>query len=249
MLLQAAGFALLAAVSPTALLVLALFLGSDNPRRTAMFYLAGALITTAVMAVTVLLVLRWTGLNQPRQHAPRYGFRLGLGVLALAAGVFLAVRKVPPPDPGAPPRGLVFRLVANPRPVLAFAVGVILFVPSLTFISAIQVIATAQASTTAIATAMLIVIALTALIVWLPLLAYLAAPDLTARKLTALNGWLRANGRKVLSAALLVCGVALVLNGTFGLIDLSCREVTIGLAISIRAKSPSERSRSCRCRF
>jgi len=35
-LAQAAGFALLAAVSPAALLVMAVFLGSDHPRRVAM---------------------------------------------------------------------------------------------------------------------------------------------------------------------------------------------------------------------
>ena len=40
MLGQAAGFALLAAVSPTALLVMAVFLGSDNPRTTALMYAA-----------------------------------------------------------------------------------------------------------------------------------------------------------------------------------------------------------------
>ncbi len=43
MLGQAAGFALLAAVSPTALLVMAVLLGSDNPRRTALMYVAGAM--------------------------------------------------------------------------------------------------------------------------------------------------------------------------------------------------------------
>ena len=36
MLVQAGGFALLAAISPTALLVAAVYLGSDNPRLTAL---------------------------------------------------------------------------------------------------------------------------------------------------------------------------------------------------------------------
>jgi uncharacterized protein (DUF2342 family) len=54
---QAAGFALLAAVSPTALLVMAVLLGSANPRGTALMYVAGAIIMTVAMAVVVLFVL------------------------------------------------------------------------------------------------------------------------------------------------------------------------------------------------
>ncbi len=42
MLTEAAGFAVLAALSPTALLVSAVFLGSASPRRTVLLYLAGA---------------------------------------------------------------------------------------------------------------------------------------------------------------------------------------------------------------
>lgn len=93
MLAQAAGFALLAAISPTALLVMAVFLGSGNPRQTALAYVAGAMMMSVIMAVAVLLLLRGTGLNLQRQHDPRYGLRLGLGVLALAAAVVVRWRR------------------------------------------------------------------------------------------------------------------------------------------------------------
>jgi hypothetical protein len=53
--------------------------------------------------------------------------------------------------------------------------------------------------------------------VWLPLAAYLAAPDFTASKLKALNAWLRAHGRTLAMAAVTIAGVALVLNGALGL--------------------------------
>ena len=78
---------------------MAVFLGSDNPRRIARLYLAGAVLMTVLMAVTVLLVLRATGLNQPRQHEPRYGLRLGLGILALAVAAVMIV-----PGPRRAPR-------------------------------------------------------------------------------------------------------------------------------------------------
>ena len=206
MLAQAAGFALLAAVSPTALLVMAVFLGSASPRVTAGMYVAGAVIMTVVMAVAVLLVLRSVGLSQPREHTPRYALRLGLGVVALAAA-----------DGKARRPGLVTRLTATPRPGTAFLLGLLLFAPSAMFIAAVQVIATADARLLVTVLALVVVVAITVLIVWLPLLAYLAFPDATTRTLRTANEWLRAHGKTLLAGALWVAGALLVVNGALGL--------------------------------
>jgi len=226
---QAAGFALLAAISPTALLVMAVFLGSDNARRTSMFYLAGAALMTVVMALTVLLVLRATGLNQPRQHEPRYGLRLGLGVLAIAGAAVMVLRArrqaraaaagTAGADRAGAPRkpGVISRLTARPRPVTAFVAGLLLFAPSASFIAAVQVIATANAAVAETVLAVVIVTVLTVLSVWLPLIAYLAAPDATTRALRNANGWLVAHGRLVVTCCLLAAGVILVVNGARGL--------------------------------
>jgi hypothetical protein len=217
---QAAGFALLAAVSPTALLVMAVFLGSDNPRRTALMYVAGAMIMTVAMAVAVLLVLRATGLNQPRQHAPRYGLRLGLGVIALAVSVYLSRRKRPAAASrdGKPKRpGLVTRLTLTPSPRTAFVLGLLLFVPSATFVAAVQVIATAKEGVPITTAAIIVVVVLTGLTVWLPLLTYLVFPEATTRILRTANEWLRVRGRILVIGALWIAGVILVVDGALGL--------------------------------
>jgi Sap, sulfolipid-1-addressing protein len=219
---QAAGFALLAAVSPTALLVMAVFLGSANPRRTALMYVAGAMIMTVAMAVVVLLVLRATGLNQPRQHAPRYGVRLGLGVIALGVSVYLLRRKPKPPaaasGDGKPKRpNLIARLTATPSPRTAFVLGLLLFAPSATFIAAVQVIATANEGVPITAAAVIVVVILTAATVWLPLLTYLAYPEATTRRLRAANEWLKLRGRLLVLGALWIAGVILVVDGALGL--------------------------------
>ncbi len=220
MLGQAAGFALLAAVSPTALLVMAVFLGSDNPRTTALMYAAGAMIMTVAMAVAVLFVLRATGLNQPRQHAPRYGLRLGLGLIALAVSLFLVRRKRTegsPPD-GKPKRpGLIARLTASPGPRTAFVLGLLLFAPSATFIAAVQVIATANEGVPITVAAVVVVVILTVLTVWLPLLGYLAFPAATTRLLRTANEWLRVRGRLLVIGALWIAGILLVADGALGL--------------------------------
>ena len=218
MILQAAGLALLAALSPTALLVGAVYLGSARPRLVGTLYLAGAILMSLVMGIVVIVILRNAGLNLHRQHSARYGLRLGLGVLMLAAGAVLAKRKPKVPDPEKPKQGLVSRMIANPAPASAFAVGLLLFAPGVTFIAAVQVIATANVSNEESIIALIVVVVINAALVWLPLLLHLFAPGVTTRRLTAFNAWLRANGNKILIWVLLVAGAILVGNGIYGLV-------------------------------
>jgi len=230
MLAQAAGFAVLAALSPTALLITAVYLGSAQPRTTVLCYLAGAVLVSTVLGIGLLLVLRYGHFQLPGNRTPRYGLRLGLGLLILAAIAVVARRKPIllglPGQPGQPlppgqsgqGKGIVSRLVSSPSPLTAVVVGLLVFGPGVTFIAAVQVIATARAGIPLSALGLVIVVVINAAFIWLPFLAYLAAPELTTRKLTAFNGWLRAHGRILLSLALLVAGVILVVNGLAGLI-------------------------------
>jgi Sap, sulfolipid-1-addressing protein len=107
--LQAAGFALLAAVSPTALLIMTMYLGSGDPRKTATAYVAGAVLMTIITAVGALVLIRAVGLAQPSEHAPRYGLRLGVGVLALATAAFVITRERPEQGSGQVKRKRGFR--------------------------------------------------------------------------------------------------------------------------------------------
>jgi Sap, sulfolipid-1-addressing protein len=219
---QAAGLAVLAALSPTALLAAAVYLGSARPRQTTLFYLLGAVLTSTVIAVAVVVLLRNVGLSRPHEHTPRYGLRLGLGLLLLAVGAVLVVRRRRrgPADQVKKKKkpGLVSRMIASPSPLSAFAVGVLLFAPGVTFLAAAQVIATARAdielTTLAVAVSVLIDVAL----VWLPLVFFLLAPGLTAQRLKAFNGWLRAHGAALLVGAIVVAGVLMVFDGSYGLI-------------------------------
>jgi hypothetical protein len=216
-LAQAAGLALLSALSPTALLIAAIYLGSARPGLTSMFYLAGAVAMSLVMGVVVLLVLRSAGLNHPDQHAARYGLRLGLGIVLLAAAVFVAARKPTQPDP-AKAHGLVSRMVAEPAPLSAFLVGLLVFAPGVTFIAALQVIATASAGPDLTSLAVILVVVINVLLVWLPIMLHLIAPTATERRLKAFNHWIRAHGTAVLIGVLIVAGGIMVFDGIYGLV-------------------------------
>jgi hypothetical protein len=216
-ILQASGLALLASLSPTALLVAAVYLGSARPRLIAGFYLAGAVLVSLVMGWVLVLVLRSAGLNHPDEHAPRYGLRLGLGIVLLAAAIVVARRTPRPPDPAKAQLGIVSKMIANPAPLSAFLVGVIVYAPGIAFLAALQVIATSRASLELTGLALIIVVVIYALLVWLPIVVYLVAPALTGRYLTAFNGWLRAHGKTVAVWVLAVVGGIMVGNGIYGL--------------------------------
>lgn len=213
---QAAGLAVLSALSPAALLVVGVYLGSANPRRMLLIYLAGALTATVALGIILLIVIHAGGLNHPHQRQPRYGLRLGLGVIALAASAFVSLRKSKPPKPGKKP-GLITRLTNHPAPIVAFAVGFLLFAPSVSFIAAVQVIATARADDTTIALALSLVVLIDVVFIWLPLGLYLAAPDSTTRTLQAVNTWSKAHSHLLTVVVLAVAGVVLIGNGIYGL--------------------------------
>ena len=215
---SAAGFAVLSALSPTALLVGAVYLGSARPRRAMTLYLAGAITITVIMAIIVLVALRAGGLSLPANRQPRYGLRLGLGVLALAGGLYMLRRKPRPPDPAKPKKpGLVSRMMARPGALAAFVTGIIVFVPSASFLAAIQSIATAKSSELDTTITLVAVIVINVALVWLPLLLYLAAPEATTRRLKSFNGWLRAHGHAIVAISLLVVGALLIGSGAAGL--------------------------------
>ncbi len=218
MLIQAAGLALLAALSPTALLVAAVYLGSSRPRLVTVFYLAGAVAMSLLMALVIMAVLRGAHLDRSAEHTPRYGLRLGLGILLLAVGAVAARRKPRPPDPLNASRGIVSKMVAEPAPLSAFFVGLLVFAPGVSFLAAVQVIATARAGFDLTALALVIVVVINVLLVWLPIVFHLLVPGATTRYLTAFNGWLRAHGKIVLVCVLIAMGGIMVINGIYGLI-------------------------------
>ena len=220
MLAQAAGLALLSALSPTALLITAVYLGSARPGLTSLFYLAGAVLVSVVMGVVVLFALRSAGLNHPDQRAARYGLRLGLGALLLAAA-FIATRKPRSRTPAKVRHGLLSRMVADPAPLSAFVVGLLVFAPGVTFIAALQVIATARADLEVTTLAVLLVVVINVLLVWLPITLHLVAPHATEKRLKAFNSWLRANGRTVLTGVLVAAGGIMLFDGIYGLITRS----------------------------
>jgi Sap, sulfolipid-1-addressing protein len=223
MLIEAAGLAVLAAISPTALLLAAVYLGSARPRATIVLYLIGATVMSIIMGIVVLVILRAGGFSLPRHRTDRYGLRIALGILILLAGLFVARRKPKPkpkpePEPAGESKGIMARLTANPAPYTAFLAGILIFAPGASFIAAIQVIATSNADLQATVAGLALIVVINVSLIWLPLLAFLLAPGHTTRRLSAFNEWLRRNGRMILACTLVAAGVIVAIDGLVGLI-------------------------------
>ncbi len=217
MLGDAAGLAVLAAISPTAALVSAIYLGAANPRRTVLIYLAGAIVMTGVVGTAAFFALRAGGLQHVSQHPTRYGLRLGLGILALLGGIYLLRRGPKPPDPKKAGQGILNKMLSRPSAIAAFLVGVVVFSPSVTFIAAVQTVATSKSDALVSALAIVMVIGITLAFIWLPYLAYLVAPEQTTHRLGVLNSWLRSHGHQLLTGALTIGGLVLLVDGALGL--------------------------------
>jgi hypothetical protein len=198
--------------------VSAVFLGAANPFRTVLIYLAGAVVITVVMAVVVYLVLRSGHLEAPHHRHARYGLRLGLGLLMLAVGYYLLRRgKRRPAKPAKQGQGLIARMIARPGRREAFLVGLLIYTPSLTFIAAVQVVATSREALVDAVGYLGLIVVITLMCIWLPLLLFVFRPEKTTMLLGSFNAWLRANGYFLVSAAVLIGGAVLSLNGALGL--------------------------------
>jgi MFS family permease len=223
---QTAGFALIAACYPPAMLIAALYLASERPGRTTVLYVVGGIVIVAVIGIAALIAIRAGGLSQlgHHHHQTRYGLRLGLGVVAIIAALVLwrRQRHPKPADPAKPAKpakpGLMRRLSERPTPLSAFAVGAIMFGPSVTFIAAVQVVATAHIGIGETIGLMVMIIVLTVAFGWLPLVAYLVAPQRTLHMLGVVDAWLKLHGKTLLVVAVGVVGVLLIVQGISGLV-------------------------------
>jgi len=217
---QAAGLAALAAIYPPALLIAAVYLESAHPRKMAGYFLGGAVLMTVIVAVVALVALRAGGLSLPSHRSPRYGLRVGLGAIALAAAGYVAwrMRSRGQPDPAKPKKpGRISRMANQSRPLTALAVGILVFSPSVSFIAAVQAIATSKASLASTVGAVALVVIIYLALAWVPLSLYLIAPERTTQALQAVNAWLSVRGQALLGAALTAIGLILLIDGAVGL--------------------------------
>ena len=211
---QAIPLALIASLYPLGLAAILLLAEAVRPRPKVGVFLIGALVVTLAVGFVIVFAFHGAGVGQSDQQSDQYGVRLVIGLLFMAAAVFLARR--PPKPSGGPSR--VSRAASQGGLFAIFVVGVALYLPSPTYLSALQVVGTTKMSTAATVLWTVIVVALVLITVEVPVLLFLLAPGWTVPKLQAVNAWLDRNGHTLLVVVVGAIGLWLFLDGLIGLL-------------------------------
>ncbi len=214
---QAIPLALLSSLYPFGLVALLLLFGATRPRARSAVFLVGAAVCLLAVGFLFVFVLRGAGVTDSSNSTPRYGVRLGLGVVFLVAAWLLAHRPVKEKTTDAQP-SRVSNAVAGSGLLAVFVVGVAMYTPSPTYLAALDVVGGTKMSTAATAAWVVIVVALVLITIEVPIVLYFVAPGWTIPKLQALNRWLDRNGRTLLVYVVAVLGVWQIVDGLVGLL-------------------------------
>lgn len=212
---QAIPLALISSLYPLGLAAILLLAETARPRPRVGVFLIGALACTLTVGFVVVFVLHDAGVGQGSQQSDQYWLRLVIGLVFMAAAVFLTRRR--PRPHGGPSR--VSRAASQGGLFAIFVVGVALYLPSPTYLSALQVVGTTKMSDAATAVWVIIVVAIVLITVEVPVLLFLLAPGRTVPKLQAVNAWLGRNGHTLLVAVVGAIGLWEFLDGLVGLLS------------------------------
>jgi Sap, sulfolipid-1-addressing protein len=214
---QAIPLALVSSLYPLGLVALLLLFGATRPRARSVVFLIGAAVCLLTVGFIFVFVVRGAGLSDGSNSTPRYGLRLGLGVLFLV-GAWLLARRPPKERTTDAQPSRISKAVAGSGLLAVFVVGLAMYTPSPTYLAALDVVGGTKMSTAATAAWVVIVVVLVLITIEVPVALYLVAPGWTIPRLQALNEWLDRNGRTLLVYVLAALGVWQVIDGLVGLL-------------------------------
>ena len=214
---QAIPLALAASLYPLGIAALVLLTEAVRPWAKLAVFLAGAAACILFIGFAVVFALHGVGLELDSKEAARYGLRLAIGVVLMAAALVIARRS---PRPHEQP-SRVMRLARQGGLAAVFVAAVVLYVlPSPVYLAALQVVGTTKMDTAAMAVWVVIVVALVLITVEVPVLLFLLAPGWTVPRLHAVNAWLDRNGHRLPVAVVGLIGLWVFIDGLAGLLSI-----------------------------
>lgn len=210
MLWEAIPMALVAAFSPTTLVVVASLLGRERPLALALsFYLTAAALSLAV-GFLLLGVLAGSGLDNKKMH-PTVPAALDLtfGVVILLFALWIARR------PPATPKEAKQR---DMRLLTAVALGLVIGSPSPMYLASVHSLSKGGPGLAARSLGVILLTLIVLLMAELPIITFLIAPERTHDALKSANAWLSRNGHVIALAAATVVGCYFTVIGIVGLL-------------------------------
>jgi hypothetical protein len=223
--------AIAAAVYPTLLAMVILVLGRPRPVHLLAAFLAGAIVVSLAVGLAILFVLKDSGAVDTSSHrsvSPAVDVAVGLISLAVAVGLATGrdkpfterrrARKEAKADPSAEPRDAwTTRLMSRDSLLIAFALGIVLDLPSVFYLDALKEIAKASHPTSVdvLLVVLFNVVMFAALEV--PLVAYILEPERSAAAVERVSAWLSGHMRQIGVGIAGALGLYLFVSG---LVDL-----------------------------
>jgi Sap, sulfolipid-1-addressing protein len=220
--------ALAAAVYPTLLALVLVVLTRPHPARLLAAYLAGGFIIGIGSGCIVVFALKGAGIGDMSANSVSPAVDISAGAVSIALALLLATGRDPRPErlkarraakkKAAPQHdSWTKRAVSHDSLKLAFALGLVLDLPSVWYLVALKDIARDQDSATAQVLSIVAFNVIMFALAEVPLIAYLIDPDHAQATVNRFNAWLHSHARKLTEALAGGVGAYLVVKGVVAL--------------------------------
>ncbi len=216
---EALPLAISAGLYPPALIVLLVLLAGEHPRRLVLAYFAGAAILTVGGGLVALAVVNGAGLTTDSSKSASGWAYIAIGVVLLGLAMWAWRRKAQDPDDkrddeqAGEGRVAEWSRRATTSQKWAFALGLVMFLPSPLYVLAVKDIADSNASNASNILAVLICALGVMLFVEVPLLGMLIRPDGVAAAVKRFESWLKRNGWTIAAGVALIGAIYAIVTG------------------------------------
>ncbi|HEX9034579.1 MAG TPA: GAP family protein [Streptosporangiaceae bacterium] len=214
--------AFLSAVNPKLLGVDLLLIDNERPRRMFASFLLGGIGMALTVGLLDVFVVRADALST--QGSASAGLDLVVGVPLVIVGVLLATGRLHgrkrEPVPAAPggeqptkKEGWAQRVLRDPRPGLAFALGALCGTPGALYISALHDLITGNWSTARQTVTVMVFVVIEFCLVIIPFAFLEFRPEGTARQLRRAQDWLTTHARQLTAGVAIFAGTYMAISG------------------------------------
>lgn len=218
--------AVAAAFYPTLLAIVIVILSRPRPVRLLAAYLAGGMIVSVGIGCAIVFALEGAGSPGGPTFSPVVN--IVVGTVSLFVAATLVTGRDPRPErlkqrheraraAGARHTSWTTRAVGHDSVTMAFALGIVLDLPSIWYLTALKDIAEGDHSAAAEVLLILAFNLIMFVLIEVPLLAYLLVPDRATAAVNSFNVWLRAHARGIAEVIAGVVGLYLVVRGVAAL--------------------------------
>lgn len=214
--------AFLSAVNPKLLGVDLLLIDNERPRRMFACFLLGGMGIALTIGLLDVFVLKSDTLST--QGSASAGLDLAVGVPLVVIGVLLATDRMHgrknepvPAGPGveqpAKKEGWAQRVLREPRPGLAVAVGALCGTPGALYITALHDLVTGNSSTATQAVTVVVFVVIEFSLVIIPFAFLEFRPEGTKVQLRRAQDWLTTHARQLMAGVAIFAGLYMAISG------------------------------------